>query len=185
MLIRRPALIKYLLKDHDIGATVATSKFGVKKVCSKIDPLNSRVIVEYGPGTGVFTDYILSQFKNLEKLILIEKNKDLCNFLEKTIDDKRVYIFNDNAKNVSEILKQFGNIRADYIISGIPFSYFDDELKLKIINNTYNSLTNTGKFLVYQYRKLMMKYLLTFFSRVIFELEVRNFPPLFIFEAIK
>ena len=183
--MKKPPMIKYLLKDPDVGTMVATSKYGVQKVCSKIDPDNLKIIVEYGPGTGVFSKYILDKFNNLKKLILIEKNDDLYNYLKSTINDNRVHIFNDSAENVNEILKQFGNIKADYIISGIPFSYFDDDLKLRIINNTWKSLTESGEFLVYQYRKLIIRYLSAFFSQVKYEIEFRNFLPLFIFEAIK
>ena len=74
-------------------------------ICSKINPSDANVIVEYGPGTGVFFDYILKNFTHhIKKFILIEKNKDLYNYLRNIIRDKRVCIFNESTENVLDIL---------------------------------------------------------------------------------
>jgi len=184
--MKRPVMIKYLLKDPDIGALAATSIFGVQHVCSKINPDDAKVIVEYGPGTGVFTNYILKNFNHIEKFILIEKNKDFYNLLKKTIVDKRVCIFNDSAENILDILHHhYRETKVNYIISGIPFSYFDESVRLRILINTREALVESGKFLIYQYRRLIYKYLSELFSHVTYEREIRNFPPLFICEAIK
>ena len=77
--MKRSAIIKYLLKDQDIGAMTATSSFGVQHVCEKINPQDAQIIIEYGPGTGVFTKHILKNYNSIKKFILIEKNKELYN----------------------------------------------------------------------------------------------------------
>ena len=55
----RASFVKTLFKDIMVGAVTPTSSFAVKNVCRKIDPAKARVIVEYGPGTGVFTQFLL------------------------------------------------------------------------------------------------------------------------------
>lgn len=46
--------LKNFVRDRNVASITPTSAIGVKKVCSKIDFHKPSVIVEYGPGTGVF-----------------------------------------------------------------------------------------------------------------------------------
>ena len=147
--MERKYLFKNFLKDKHIGSIVSSSKFAVNRVCNKLDFAGKKVIVEYGPGTGVFTKILLERMSPDSKLILIETNKDMISVL-KRIEDPRVFIFNDTAENVEDILLQCGEETADYVISGIPFSFINKEKKHEILGNTRKVLSNNGRFLVPQ-----------------------------------
>lgn len=177
-------VFRNFLRDKNVGAITASSPFGVRKVCNKIDFDKRNVIVEYGPGTGVFTKFILKKMNPQSKLILIETNKHFIDELKK-IKDSRVRICNDSAENVEEVLRQCNEKTADYIISGIPFSFFDEALKKRIINNTHRALSKGGKCLIYQYSYHVKKYLQEYFDVIHHDFELLNILPLFILEAIK
>lgn len=175
---------KNFLKDGMIASVIPSSSFSVKKLCRNIDFNKDNIIVEYGPGTGVFTKFLLKKMTPQSKLIVIEANKNFVDFLEK-IEDPRLSVIHDKAENVVEILEQYNVLSADYVISGIPFSYFDKELKLKIIKNTHQSLSEGGKFLVYQNSNHVKKYLNHYFGTIDSDIEILNIPFLFIHKAIK
>ncbi len=63
--------LKNMFRDKQVASFTPTSIFGIKKVCDKIDFNKRNVIVEYGPGTGVFTRYLLDNLTPDSKLILI------------------------------------------------------------------------------------------------------------------
>lgn len=181
--------VKNFIRDKDVASITPTSVFGVKRVCSKINFDRSDLIVEYGPGTGVFTNYLLKNMKTDARLILIERNKNFDSILKKNFHDPRVVIVNDSAENVLETLRSCKESQADYILSGIPFFWLSRDLKHRILYNTHRALKKGGKFLVYQTcfqaDHHLKVHLADYFPTVRARFEIRNLPPLRIFEAVK
>lgn len=181
--------VKNFIRDKNVASITPTSPYGVEKVCRYIDFRTSDLIVEYGPGTGVFSNFLLKKMRDDSRLILIERNKNFDSILKQTISDPRVVIFNDSAENVLDMLRTCQESEADYIISGIPFLLLSCELKIKILYNTHRALKKGGKFLVYQTcfqgDNILKKHLERYFSSVQSKFEIRNIPPLRIYEAIK
>lgn len=175
--------VKTFLKDRNIGALTPTSPYCVKRICGKIDFTRDNVVVEYGPGTGVFTKLLLEKLSPRSKLVLIDTNPQFVSVLKK-VEDPRVHVFNESAENIQKVLHQCGEKTADYILSGIPFTFFNKDLKMRIIRNTYGVLSKGGKFLVYQYSAHVKKYLKQSFRTINSDLELFHIPPIFIFEAI-
>jgi phospholipid N-methyltransferase len=185
--------VKCFLRDKNVASITPTSPFGVKHVCRKIDFSKARLIVEYGPGAGVFTDYLLKNIHPNAHLVLIERNPDMYKCLQKAFQDDRVKLFNDNAQNIGNLLNGRSNgqlpSQANYIISGIPFSYIDAQGRDDIIRQTHQALSEGGKFLAYQtfYQKdeHLLHHLQTYFQQVRSEFEILNIPPMRIYEAVK
>ncbi len=175
-------IFKNFLKDVRVGAVVPTSHVAVKRLCSRIDFDRARVVVEYGPGTGAFSKFILRRMSPESKLILIEINPEFCEILRR-IDDPRIHVFQDCAEDIGRILKECGETVADYMISGIPFSILNKKLRDRILENTRDALSPQGKFLVYQYSNFMKKCLQQYFGEVATDFAILNVPPLFIFEV--
>jgi len=177
--------LKNFIKDKNVASITPTSPFGVRKVCENIDFKKRSVIVEYGPGSGVFSKYILKKMSKDSKLILIELNKNFVAILQNKTRDQRVNIYNDTAENVLNVLAAAGESGADYIISGIPFSFISSQTKNRILYNTYMALKSGGKFLAYQHSNHLKEFLKRHFDVVKIEYELRNIPPLCISEALK
>lgn len=175
-------VFKNFLKDVRTGAVAPTSPLAVRRLCRRIDFDSAQVIVEYGPGTGAFSEFLLRRMAPESKLILVEINPEFCEILSR-IDDPRVRVFQDSAENIGKMLAECREKAADCVISGIPFSLLDRDLRNRILENTRNALSPQGKFLVYQYSTFMKKYLQQHFGRVVTDLAVMNVPPLFIFDV--
>lgn len=174
--------LKTFLKDRNIGAVLPSSPYFVKRILSTIDFARDNIVVEYGPGTGVFTKILLDKLSPASTLILIDTNPEFVKLLRK-VDDPRVRVFHDSAENIQGILKECGLLNADYIFSGIPFSFFSKDLKMRIINNTRGAIGKTGKFVVYQYSAHVRRYLKQSFRSVNSDFELFHIPPMFVFEA--
>ena len=181
--------MKNFFTDKYIASVTPTSIYGVRRVCGKIDFADSGVLVEFGPGTGVFTRFLLEKIRTEARLILIERNPNFAATLRRRFPDPRVTVINDSAENVLPILKACGGLPADCILSGIPFSFFPGELRRCILMESHAVLRPGGKFLAYQtfYQSSghLRVPLEAHFGSIRVEYEMRNIPPLGIYEAIK
>lgn len=184
--------LKNLITDIHVASVTPTSRVGVGRVCEKISFPESKIILEYGPGTGNFTSELLNNMTEHSRLIAIERNSDFCRILKKSITDPRLAIFHDSAENVLNVLKSCngaGDLKADYIISGIPFSLLSRRRKMTILKNTHAALKTGGKFLAYQaffqFPDILKTPLEEIFGEVQAQYCMFSLPPLLILEAIK
>ncbi|SMB93269.1 Methyltransferase type 12 [Hymenobacter roseosalivarius DSM 11622] len=178
-----------MLRDKHVASFTPTSGFAIEKICRKINFNKRNVIVEYGPGTGVFTRYLLAHSTPDSILILIERNEDFAHIMQETFQDPRLFIFHESAENVEQLLLYCNEQQADYIVSGIPFSFLPRPLRELIVRNSYRCLKEGGMFLGYQtffqIDRFLKDHLDCDFDKVETEICVLNVPPLKIFEAVK
>ncbi|WP_052476302.1 class I SAM-dependent methyltransferase [Cohnella kolymensis] len=181
--------LRNVIKDKHIASIMPTSASGVRKVCSKIDFSKDNVYVEYGPATGIFTNYILQNMTPGSNVILIERNPNFVDVLRQTFSDDRVHIYHDSAEKVADIVLRVSADGADYVLSGIPFSFFNDQMRNEIVRQTYGILREGGKFLPYQtfYQKdrHLYNHIRNIFDTVNDEYFLWNVPPMRIYEAVK
>ncbi len=177
-------MLKEFVKDKNVASVASTSKHIVEKICNKIDFNKKLIIVEYGPGTGIFTKYILDKMSHDSKLIAVETNEDFVNKLRE-IDDFRLIVINGSAENIKEILNRLEIKEVSYIISGIPFSFLKESIVMNIIRQSNDILDNNGGFFIYQVSSKIEKYLKKFFPNVSKDFALNNLPPLYIYEARK
>jgi phospholipid N-methyltransferase len=175
---------KTFIKDRDVASIIPTSIRCVKKVCNHIDFTKDFVLVEYGPGDGAFTKFLLEKMSPGSRLILIEANEDFAQHLKETIDDSRVTVHNILAGNVESVIeeKDMGNI--DYVLSGIPFSFLDKDRKRIVLQATKTILKKGGKFLAYQTSGHLKKPVMEVFGNYDIEMEMLNIPPYLIYDVI-
>lgn len=161
-----------------LGSIVPSSRFLIKQLLEPINFGRARVIVEYGPGVGVITAQLLRHMRPDAVLIAIEMNPDFVSYLRSAFTDKRLQVIEGSAESVDEILRRFGYQRADYIISGIPFSTIPAPLRERILEKTRDGLEPGGAFLVYQFSTRVLGDLKRIFGYV-----GRRFEPLNVLPA--
>ncbi len=178
-------LIKEFIKDKKVGAVFSTSKHVVKKMLGSIDFDKAKLLVEYGPGKGVITTHLLERMRKDAVLFVFETNKSFIKELL-NISDKRLVIINAGAEDARIILKNRYKInKVDYIISTIPFTFFDRRKRKRVITKTYNLLNENGKFITYQYTGLIYQLLKQKFHQTRVIAAILNIPPAIIFTGIK
>lgn len=174
------------VKDKKVASVTPCSRFTIHRLCDKIDFTQKQVIVEYGPGTGNFSEYLLKQMTPDSRLILIELMEGFVNQLSQNFGgDSRVGVYQDQAEHLTSILQQEGIEQVDAVLSGIPFSMIPDAQKHEILKQTHHFLKPGGHFLLYQTSYKMVPYLKQYFNRINKDFELRNLPPMYLMEAVK
>lgn len=161
-----------------LGSIIPSSRFLINRVLRLIDWQRTRVIVEYGPGVGTFTSEILDRMGTDGALVVLETNADFVEYLRQAIPDERLHVVHGSAADVERVLSSLGLGKADYVISGIPFSVLPPEIRERILKATRDVLQPDGAFLVYQFSPKVLPYLERVFSSV-----DRSFEPLNVLPA--
>ncbi|KKR52484.1 MAG: putative phospholipid N-methyltransferase [Parcubacteria group bacterium GW2011_GWA1_40_21] len=174
--------IKGFLKNwKEVGSIIPSSRFLANKMIDPIDFKKAKVIVELGPGLGCFTGKILEMMREDAKLLIFEINSDFCNELKKN-KDSRLAVFNVSALDMAYHLKE---IKADYVISGIPLSTLVDDSRGLLLKAIKNILSGGGVYIQFQYSLGAYKKLKSLFSKVSFKFTLFNAPPAFVYQCVK
>jgi phospholipid N-methyltransferase len=166
-----------------LGSLVPSSPFLVNDLMSQVDWDRARVIVEFGPGVGTITREILKRMRHDAILVVIELNDDFVEYLSGTIQDQRLHVVHGSAADVRGILSSFNLARADYIISGIPYSTMPDALRSRILEESRHALKSQGSMLVFQFTRTVLPYLQSSFSSVKQGFQLFNILPARIFNC--
>jgi phospholipid N-methyltransferase len=148
-----------------------------------VDWDETRVFVEYGPGVGTFTRPILEKLGPDAKLVTIDTNADFTKFLKESIDDERLVPVTGSAADVEKILADRGLGKADFVLSGLPFSTLPAGVGDKIAEATSRVIRPGGAFLVYQFSPKVLDFIKPWFERVDRGFEWINVPPATLFWA--
>lgn len=189
--------VQSIVKDPNVASIAPTSPNGIDCLLKNVCYSNSNLIVEYGPGGGVITKHLLENMPKDCLLLAIETNQDFVESLQREIKDERLIIKQGSAEDVETYIQELfqeekiPSPKAQYIISGIPFSMFPLTLKNKILEATRKSLDPEGAFLVYQFllsvpsrKHDIKKKLAEYFNIIRSDHVLKNIPPLRIFESV-
>lgn len=172
---------QYITKPRTVGAILPSSKYLANKMIEDIDFKCAKYIVEYGSGTGVFTEKIVKSRKKDTKILLFESNKEFCDLLkEKYKDESNIYTINDSAEYIGKYMREYDIPCIDYIVSGLPFASLPNDLSSNILKETQKYLKEDSKFITFQYTLLKKDFIKKYFNEVRIKREVRNVPPAYV-----
>lgn len=164
---------------------VPSSRFLTEKMLRNIDFKKAKLIVELGPGTGVFTKKILELMPSDAKLLVFELNTNFYEILKRDIQDDRMILVHGSAEHITQYIKDAGFLHADYVVSSLPLANIPKKITENILNEAYQNLKNQGKYIQFQYSLLSKKILETRFDSVHVSFTAVNFPPAFVYTCIK
>src|SRR5690554_363182 len=154
-----------------------------------LKPVNfetAKVLVEFGPGTGVFTRKIIEEMSSDAELFVFEFHEPFFLKLQKEFKDQpRVHIINDSAADVRKYLQASKYDQADVIISSLPLTNFDQKLTMRILKSAEIALKPDGRFIQFQYSLNARKLLIKIFSSISIQFTANNLPPAFVYTCKK
>ena len=178
--------LKQFLKDRQmVGAINPSTRFLGEKMVENVDFKSAELIVELGPGTGVFTDIILELMRDDAKLLVFELNDHFYEQLADRINDPRVEVIHDSAANITDYLNEEEKNNVDVIISSLPLTVFPEKLRKDVVSNAYASLKNRGIYKQFQYSLQAKKLLESTYKEVSIKFTLKNFPPAFVYTCQK
>lgn len=184
---QKKGFLKEFMKSRKIiGAVSPSSKFLAKKMLEGINFNETKVIVEYGAGTGVFTREIVSKMAKNTKLLVFELHEPFFKKLEEEFSAyPNVFVICDSAANVLKHLEENHETHTDIIVSSLPFTNFETNLTIRILKAAEQALRKNGSFIQFQYSLNAKKILSKIFEMKSVQFVPINIPPAFVYTCKK
>lgn len=185
-------LKNFVRQPTKVGAIAPSSPGLVEAMVEWFDWENAQNVVEFGPGTGVFTEAVVGRLAENAKFFAIELSSELA---EKTRQRcPGVTVFEDSVCNVVDLCRQQSMDRVDAVVCGLPWASFSDELQTEIMESMLEVLVPGGQFATFAYWQGVIlpagqrfsKRLRQHFSSVERSHTVwRNLPPAFVYRCVR
>ncbi|WP_313803977.1 methyltransferase domain-containing protein [Sphingobium sp.] len=166
-----------------VGSAFPASRFLVDSMLAPVDWSRQDCVVEFGPGTGIFTHALLDRLPGHARLLAVDTSAAFIDHLRKGTDDRRLIAVAGSADNILNIMADHGLDRVGCILSGLPFSTLPPGRAERLMRTSCRSLAFDGLFLAYQMRKTVAPLLTRRFARVTTGFEWRNMPPCHLYWA--
>ena len=139
----------FLMHPTQVGAIAPSSAGLVKMMVDSIDWQSARGVVEYGPGTGVFTASILKQLDPRAKFFAIERSPEMVRSARARCPAGE--IVEDSVTNVASLCAERGISQVDAIVCGLPWASFSESLQAEIMEAMFSVLRPGGQFATFAY----------------------------------
>ncbi len=171
-----------------VGAVAPSSSNLARHLVSSIDWGTTSTVLEYGPGTGVITEEIVSQLPSESRFLAIEISSRFADMLRNRFPG--VCICEGSVGKVKNHCETNGVQDVDAIVSGLPWAVFSDEDQTTYLDATMQVLRPGGQFIAFGYLQGLLlpagwrfrKKLQGYFSEVLVSKPVwANLPPAFFY----
>ncbi|OYP38948.1 ribosomal RNA adenine dimethylase domain-containing protein [Rhodopirellula sp. MGV] len=151
-----------------------------------------RGVVEFGPGTGVFTEGVLKRLHPDAKFVAIERSPEMVAIARQRCPQAN--IVEDSVTNLDAICDAAGIGEVDAVLCGLPWASFPDSLQREIMNVTLNRMAPGARFATFAYwqgvvlpaGRRFSQLLRSSFQDVGRSHTVwRNLPPAFVYRCVK
>lgn len=185
-------LKEFITKPFVIGAVAPSSKGLARKMVEGVNFAGTGAVVEFGPGTGAFTDKILRRMSPSCRYFAIELNPTMAELWRARHPGRTLHL--DSVKHVDRLCAREGIKQVDVIFSGLPWASFDDQLQEETLEASLRVLRPGGQLITFGYRvgtmlpkgRRFYRRLPTYFSKVERSDYVwRNLPPAFVVRCTK
>ncbi len=167
----------FLEHPRMVGSIIPSSGSTIERMLAPVKWDECRLFVEYGPGVGTFCRPVLDRLPRDGELVVIDTNPLFIDYLKKTITDSRFHAVLGSAEDVEEIVQALGHEKADYVLSGLPFSTLPEGIGPAIAAATWRVVRPGGAFLTYQFSTVARDLTARFFERVDTGFAWLNIPP--------
>ena len=135
---------RLLRNPRQISAIAPSSRALARAMTLGLGP-NSGKVVEFGPGTGRFTEAILARGVPPENLVLFELDEEFVAHLRQKFPG--VTVHHRTAQDAPDLVTD----GAACVISGLPLLSMPPEVREGIVNAAFRLLTPRGRFVQFTY----------------------------------
>ncbi|MEE1671982.1 methyltransferase domain-containing protein (plasmid) [Streptomyces sp. WAC07094] len=138
---------EFLRRPITTGAVAASSRRLALAMTEGIGLERARLVVELGPGTGVFTDAILARLAPGARIVAVELNPVLAARLAATRRDTRLTVVQGSAAELTATVGE----PVDAVVSGLPWTVMPRERRAHILDAVTEVLAPGGRFTTFAY----------------------------------
>jgi phosphatidylethanolamine/phosphatidyl-N-methylethanolamine N-methyltransferase len=181
---------EFLLKPGSTGSLVPSSSHLARMMVQYAGLADAEAVLEYGPGTGAFTKYILQELGPHTKFAAIEINSQFAAIFRDA--HPNVTVVEDSVENVRAICDSLQIDSVDCVVSGLPWAFFSESMQVRFLDQMMRVLKPGGRFVTFGYlqglalpaARRLAALLPTYFTSVSKSPVVwRNFPPAFVYRC--
>lgn len=136
----------------EIGSIVPSGDSLAKAVAKQIEGVRDGTIVELGGGTGTVTRALLDAGVQRERLLVVERNPRMIDYLRRCFPDVR--ITEGDASRLGAIARRQGLEGVAAVVSGLPLRLISDQKRYAIFKQAFDLLENHGPFVQFSYGPL-------------------------------
>lgn len=167
----------FLEHPRMVGSVIPSSRNTIDRMLRPVKWDECKVFVEYGPGVGTFCRPVLDRLPRDGSLVVIDTNPLYIDYLKRMVGDSRFHPVLGSAADVEAILAALGHEKADYVLSGLPFSTLPEGVGPAIAAATRRVVRPGGAFLTYQFSTVARDLTAKHFARVDTGFAWWNIPP--------
>jgi len=167
----------FLEHPRMVGSIIPSSRNTIARMLAPVKWAECKLFVEYGPGVGTFCRPVLDRLPRDGALVVIDTNPLFIDYLKRTIRDSRFHPVLGSAEDVEAIVQALGYEKADYVLSGLPFSTLPEGVGPAIAAATHRVVRQGGAFLTYQFSTTARDFTARHFKRIETGFAWWNIPP--------
>jgi len=142
-------LKQFISQPAATGAIAPSSAFLARAMVQDLGLETAENVLEYGPGTGVFTSFILSRLQPGARFAAIELNPQFAELFKAQYPNVR--LFQDTVVNVRSICDRAEMQAVDCIVSGLPWATFPASVQVACLDEMMRVLKPGGRFVTFAY----------------------------------
>jgi phosphatidylethanolamine/phosphatidyl-N-methylethanolamine N-methyltransferase len=140
---------QYLQRPLGIGAIAPSSSRLARAMVEALRLQGDEMVVELGPGTGVFTRQLLKSGVGRDKLVLIEFDGQFAGYLRRACPG--VTVIEGDARRLPELLSSCGQARVPKVLSGLPLRSMTLSIREEIGTAIWDCLEPGGTLVQFTY----------------------------------
>lgn len=182
----------FLRNSGHVGAIAPSSEVLAGLMVDWIEWDEIGSVVEFGPGTGVFTEAIAERMRPGTKAFAIERDPELAAISRKRCPG--IPVREGCVSDVKAFCEDSGIDRVDAIICGLPWAAFSPEMQDRYLEAMFEVLPPGGKFATFAYWQGLAlpagRRFRAFLRENFREVEQsptawRNLPPAFVYRCVR
>lgn len=187
-----PILRAFLRNRDSVGAIAPSSSQLASLMVDWLDWDSMDCVVEYGPGTGVFTEAIAERKADKTTFFAIERDSELAGITRKRCPG--VEVREDCVTRVAHHCRDAGVEKVDAVVCGLPWASFPPQLQDECLAAMFEVLPPGGQFATFAYwqglalpaGQRFRRYLRENFSSVKQSRTAwKNLPPAFVYRCVR
>lgn len=142
-------LKEFITSPKAVGAVLPSSSRLASRVVEEARVGHASVVVEWGPGTGAITNAVLERLPHDATFFAMEISPEFVETMR--VRFPQVTVHHDSAANTRRYLEQRELQSCDSVVSGLPWTSFDDALQDSLLDALVDVLRPGGLFVTYTY----------------------------------
>ena len=139
----------FIKNPNTVGSLIPSSKSLARLMVQTAEVSQAYVIVEFGSGTGVFTEEIELQRSQDSHFFSFEIDSKFAEMTRNRCPG--VNVINDSAVKTTEVLRENNIKHCDCIVSGLPWATLPNDIQTELFDAVKESLRPGGMFVTFGY----------------------------------